>query len=277
MAEISALSLSFIERQPAAAAAAVSELDPSDAAAFLNAVPARYGGAIIARTASWSASLIIAEMQRSAASALLQQIFFQDAAAIFRLLPEDKRDVLLDAIPKGLREDLETSLSFPTETVGANMTPNVVALRATNTVEDALDEIRRTSQDSPQSVYIVTKDRKLIGAIEVTDLLRHSPSATLGEIASNAPEALSARASLRSAVAHVGWLDHLFLPVISRRKYLIGAISRKAMTTETRKVSADRHQSTVIGATVEAYFDAAAGLARLLADVPSAPRKGEPL
>jgi magnesium transporter len=260
------LSLAFIERHPRSAARTLSAVDPSDAAAYLDTVPTRYGVIVLSKLASWPSALIMARMDLEAASALLKELPFLDASAILRLVPAERQAVLLDTLPTKLRTRLEASLSYPADAVGACMTPEIIEMRETNSVGDAIILVQRAPRGSPFQIFVVGEDRSLRGMADVSDLLRSQDNTLVGEIMRPAPATISARARIESVKNLPAWDDMIHLPVLSRGRKLIGALSRKAVFREDHGVRSNPAHASIAGSMIEEFLSAGAGLGRLLLD-----------
>ncbi len=268
MADKSALSLSFIDRQPVAAAAALSELERTDAAAFLDTIPTRYAVAVMGRMSSWATASILGHMTPVAAGAVIQHMPFPDIAATLRLLPRQMRDTLAEALPTALKRDLDVMLAFPADSVGAAMMPHMPTFEAHHEVRDALDALRSAPPSELDAVFITDSDCKYLGFVSLNTLVRHGEGSPLGNIMTRSSDALSSRARLASTVRHPAWQTHLVLPVVNRRKQVIGGLLRKAVSTTIDHSAHAIPGGSVMGALWDAVFESGIAMARLIVDVP---------
>ncbi len=272
------LTIAFIENRPLAAARALAGLDPADAGALLEVIPARIAAHALTNVGEWPASLIIVCMDAASGAAALRELPYAQAAAMLRLIPPEPRDRLLDQTSEALRRDFETSLSFPEDTVGAHMTTGVITLTSDHTVSEAADLIRRSPDTATDVVFIVEDGRTMVGAVSVGMLLRSPGSITLGAVMDPNVPMLSARARLATIDDLDAWDERMVLPVMSRRKQIIGALSRE----HARKAAEDGRSkpmgapSSILGAMAEAFAISASGVGEMLAGVgaPTRPRKG---
>jgi len=194
MADASALTLSFLEKRPSSAAQTLASMDASDAAAFLEMVPSRYIVATLGHMSEWSASSVIKEMAPASAAAALREMDYPSATAILRLLDEDQQPKLLELLPEKLRRDLETSLSFPSDTVGAKMTTAIVTLTGEQTAAEAIGLLQKSVQAKADAVFVLDYDRKLRGVVSAAVLLKSRPAVELHNLMDASVNPLSARA-----------------------------------------------------------------------------------
>src|SRR5579859_2122322 len=108
-----------------------------------------------------------------------------DAADVVDDLEADKRAQVLAAMPETERAAIETTLAYEDETAGRLMQREVVAAPQFWTVGQAIDHLRRESEELPElffDVYIVDPAFKPVGACPVSHLLRTSRDTPLAQI-----------------------------------------------------------------------------------------------
>jgi len=269
MTNPSALTISFLEQRPSTAAQTLAEMDSNDAAAFLDSIPPRIAVRSFAHMNSWSASGLIKDMNAPSAAAVLQELDYPAAAAILRLVDEAERSALLKLLPEKLRRDLKTSLSFPDDTVGAQMTTAVLSLTKDETAAVAIALLRKSSSADPEPIFLVDEEKRLIGTVSPIGLLKSSASTLLIDIAERKIASLSARARVSSIARHSAWENQSYLPVLSRKKQLIGALSRAAVRELGRPqmLTEESDSVSIFAAMAGAFYESAVGLGRLVADV----------
>jgi magnesium transporter len=108
-----------------------------------------------------------------------------DAADVVDDLEEDKRAQVLAAMPDQERAAIETTLAYEDETAGRLMQREVVAAPQFWTVGQAIDHLRRESEELPElffDVYVVDPAYKPVGAVPTSHLLRTKRDAPLAQI-----------------------------------------------------------------------------------------------
>ncbi|MGZ6018796.1 MAG: magnesium transporter [Phenylobacterium sp.] len=122
-------------------------------------------------------------------SALLAQALGEmesdDAADVVDDLEDEKRAQVLAAMPETERAAIETTLAYEDETAGRLMQREVVAAPQFWTVGQAIDHLRRESEDLPElffDVYVVDPAYKPVGACPVSHLLRAQRDTPLAQI-----------------------------------------------------------------------------------------------
>ncbi|MDH4248662.1 MAG: magnesium transporter, partial [Deltaproteobacteria bacterium] len=152
-----------------------------------------------------------------------------DAVDLVDLLPEDKAKTVLDALSPDLRGDLIRLMSYGPDTAGGIMDPDVVQIRARQTVAEAIDEIRqyvnRVKLDNFFSVFVVDDRRRLVGAVSNSKLLLAGPGENIMDLMTPDPISVSANTDQEEVSQLVRHHDLVSLPVVDTHNRLIGRIT----------------------------------------------------
>lgn len=219
------LSLAFIEQKPIAAARALNALPVADAADYLESIPTRFAVRVLARIGAWPASRLIGAVSPTSGAAMLRSLPYLDSVAILRLMNSDDRRALLKQCPRRLRRDFESTMSYPTETVGGQMHIGIVALEQAHTIADAQEAVRAAVGVETDQVFVTDDDRNYLGSVSLCELLRQPADALLGNVMATDLPSLLARQTLLSAAPLEGWRRSHHLPVLGRQGHLIGSLS----------------------------------------------------
>ena len=270
MSEISPLTIELIERRPLTAVKVLAAMDAGDLADFFEALPTRYAVALISRISAWSAAAFICEMTPVSGAAVLSELDYQATASIMRVVPEEKQKELLSALPKKLSSDLKSTLTYPADTVGANMSTSVVIMTIDKTVGEAFADLRQIKRTKTGVAYVVDESRKLLGIVTADELLRLSNESRLGDIMEKSVAPISARARLSNIVSLPAWDDYAHLPVVNRQKVLIGALARSTIRQQILEKPIDATNTptpSILSSAAGAFFGCTVALTRVLIDV----------
>ncbi|MGE0059620.1 MAG: magnesium transporter [Dehalococcoidia bacterium] len=113
---------------------------------------------------------------------LLDRVDEDIAADIVQDLPEDRQQAVVNLMEE--RESVEELLSYPEESAGGVMLPDVVALRRDWTVEESLQFLRREGPevDQPFYLYVVDADGRLSGVVGLRALVTALPETPIAAI-----------------------------------------------------------------------------------------------
>lgn len=219
------LTYAFLDREPRSAARVLEELQPRDAAAFLERAPARLVAPAVSAMIPWSAARCVEEMKAVSASSLLEALEYSDAVSILRLVDDTVRDQVLDLSSRRFARQFRNSLSYPKDTVGAWMDVSVPSFQETAVVKDAVRTIRRMKSVNSH-IFLTDAERRFAGLVAISDLLHRDERAALSEIADTSVRPLSNRDSVAACSARTEWDHWTLLPVVGRKSNLLGGLSR---------------------------------------------------
>lgn len=278
MSKISTLTISLIEDRPETAARGMGEVNPDDAADFLESLPTRHAVTVLSRSSASLASDLIPQMETASGAAILNGLDYQTTVSIMRMLDEADREKMLSALPKRLRNDLESTLSYPVGTVGAKMTTSIVIMKKHQTVADAIAELRRVKRSRTGIAFVVDSSRKLLGVISAGDLVQLPNESVLSAVMDISVVPISARSRLETVRSLSAWDDYAQLPVVSRKKLLIGALSRKtfrqAEATEP-SLQDNLGSQSILASVASSFLASAMELLHVLTDAETNVRKPE--
>ncbi len=275
MTSAPSLTLAFLERRPDSAARALEDLDPADAAAFLETVPVRISAPVACAMSPWAAAHLVELLSPEQAAGLLRNMVYQDAASVLRLVGQERFNAILAALPKGLAKGFRNSLSYPKGTVGAWMDHSVPSFPAESSVADGLKYVKQRRSRVGSHIFVVEETGRFAGAVSVGDLLRSAAKTALAEIMDRSVSPLSNRALLATVAAAPGWDEYPMLPVVGRRGNMLGGLTRMGLRRgliEDRLIETPGATSTLWAHLLAAYLLTSAGLLRFA----SQPRASEP-
>lgn len=269
MPDTGALTLRFLETHPKAAAKALEEFDINRAAAFLETVPVRISAPVFGHATSWIAAAWTERLPADRATAVLQQMIYQDATAVVRQMPEANRQTVLEDLPSNLARSFRRSLTYPGGTVGAWMDQSAPTFKETLTVADGMKFIKsKHGRSSPH--LIVVKDGKIFsGLVSANDLLRSPTKTPLSQIMEKSVRPLSSSAMLGAILDEAGWDRYSALPVVSSRGSVLGCLQRsdlKRGLDEAGSVAPETHDDSIFIQLFAGYFTVLFGLVRLVMD-----------
>lgn len=265
MANVSVLTIAFLENRPLESARALGEMDTGEAAAFLDTLPTRVLVRLVSQMGVSAAANFLAHMKPVNAAAVLRKQDYLLTTSILRLIPMEGRGYILEEMPLKLKRDFTHSLSFPSDTVGAHMITSIIMLGPNNLVSEACQELKRSKKAYPDVVFIVGEDRRLLGVVRSVLLFRYASDTLLGAVTEKGLPSLSARARLTSITDHSIWDVCNAVPVIGRNRHLVGALTRDRIIKGSQLVDeSGEHQSSVIVSLVEVFFATIVSLMEVL-------------
>lgn len=202
---------------------------------------------VLHRTAPSFAAEVIAALPRDRAGEVVAAMKGDLVGRFLRAVPDEALREVVDAVPEERRGAIERSLSFPPETAGAFMDPRVFGLPADITVADALARIRRSPEHARYNVYLTDRDQRLIGVLNLRELMLARPRDLLADAMKPAIHRLRVDADRHALVSHPGWRHVHALPVVDGQGLYLGAVRYRTLRRLEGEIlgAADRDRAGV--------------------------------
>ena len=158
---------------------------------------------------------------------LLNDLNPDDRTAFFEELPGEVSQRLVQMLSHEEREIAIRLLGYPEDSIGRLMTPEYVAVKPYNTVEQALETIRKFGRDSEtlNVIYIVDDTGKLIDDIRIKEVILAGPEQIISDLTDNRFIALNAYDDQEVAVKVFQDHDRVALPVVDTSGTLVGIVT----------------------------------------------------
>ena len=114
---------------------------------------------------------------------VMDEMYVDDTVDVLEEMPANVVDRLLLATDEDTRQKINALLQYPEDSAGSIMNVEYISLRKEMTVAEAILKIRQVGINK-ETIYIcyVTEKKKLIGMVDVKDLLTAGESRTIEEI-----------------------------------------------------------------------------------------------
>jgi magnesium transporter len=159
---------------------------------------------------------------------IVERLAPDDGLWLLQALDEERRPRVEERLSRARREEIERLLVYPESTAGRVMTTRFLAVRESQTAEQAIDEIRRRSEDEVEQVfylYVVDEERRLRGVVPIRKLVACPPQAPIASIMIAAVAAVDAMADQEEVAAVVAKYNLLAVPVVDASGRLVGVIT----------------------------------------------------
>ena len=214
----------FVSTHPAESARVLETMPAPEAAEAMEAMPAELFSGLLRclapTTAASALGLLPAEQAADALSAARSDL----SAAVLRAIGADQRSSIMSHLSADARKAIGRLLRYAEGSAGALMDSGVLAVAESVSVGEALERVRRSPQHALYYVYVVDEAQKLVGVVNIRELLAARPEELLGLIAARTVASVPARASWQSVLAHPAWKQIHALPVVEADGRFLGVI-----------------------------------------------------
>jgi magnesium transporter len=218
------LSTAFLDSHPGEAARVLEGLSSVDAAELLAEVGPGISGRVLGEMIAAAAGDVMAALPTDKAAALLTRLELPTATKILRTLEPRARLAILHAASSDIAEPLRRLLAYPEGTAGAVMDPRAVVVAADVSVRDTIDRLRHASGNVLYYLYVVDRDDKLVGVVNIRELMLAPAADSIGAVARKQVARLLPEASHATIIAHPKWRDVHAMPVADAAGTFLGAV-----------------------------------------------------
>jgi len=248
MSEVNGLSVAFVEAHPVEAARVLEGLSPADSADYLVAVAPRLAVPVLRHLRPAFCGKVFERLDDERVGQLLQAMGPQEVSQLLQRVPAQRQTQLLTRLPVATAIAVRMLIGYPKGTCGAGMDPAPLVLSAEATAADALEQARQFEGELGDCLFICDPQRRLLGVIDIAQLLRAVPRAALSSVMGAAEHTVSALASAGSTAHHPGWERFHVLPVVERENRLVGAVHRRALMEQLSGAMAQADPPLAAGA-----------------------------
>jgi magnesium transporter len=150
----------------------------------------------------------------------------EEAADIVEELPEEQAEKILDLMEDDKSEDVQELLEYPEQSAGRLMSPEVVAVHESSTVEDAIQHIRKSVHDEKAfELYVVDDHRHLVGVVPLRRLLVAAPRTRILAVRNEDVVSVTPETDREEVARVVAKYDLVSVPVVDGQHRLVGTIS----------------------------------------------------
>ena len=218
------LGIAFLETQPAGAARVLDQIPPADAAAFLADAPENAATAVLGYMQPACAAAVLGQTPPAKSAALLSGTSARARSVLLRILPANQMADILAALPRREAARMRRYLAYNAGTVGAWMDAPRASFPEDTTVKDCLAALRGLGRRLGSAVYAVNAERRLLGIVDIDELLNANDKSIIGDVMEKGFVSLSPQALLTTVVSQKAWDSALSLPVVDRNRHLVGVL-----------------------------------------------------
>ena len=188
---------------------------------------------------------------------VIDELFFDDEVDLIEEMPASVVKRILSTVKPEDRKTINELLAYPEETAGTIMSTEFIDLKEDMTVEESFRKIRETGLDKETvyTCYVLTADRKIIGVVDVKDLLIADPQALVKNIMNPHVITVSTLDDQEKVAKMFDKYNFLAVPVVDKEKRLVGIITiDDAIDVLQEEVKEDFEKMAAVIPNDESYF-----------------------
>lgn len=206
-------------------------LPPDRRSVVWTQVPDEAGGDVLWDVVESVAESLIAETSAERLVAMCRHMDPDDFAHIDHLLPEAVRQEVVRSMEAAERRWVEATEAYPEDSVGQLMTREMIRIRDTATVAEAMQSIRRHGEIPEQTdlLFVVDDRQRFVGAVPLTALFLNEPDRPVREVMSREVMAFAVDDRGAAAAGAFERYDLVSAPVVDSKGKLVGRLTVDTM------------------------------------------------
>ena len=158
---------------------------------------------------------------------VMNELYMDDAADLVEEMPSNVVKRILANTKPANRKIINELLKYPEDTAGTLMTTEFIDLKENMTVQAAFDVIKRKGlkKETVYNCYVLTIDRKLLGIIDIKDLLIAEREELVKDIMDVNVVKANTLDDQEEVIKMFDKYDCVALPVVDKENRLVGIIT----------------------------------------------------
>ncbi len=170
---------------------------------------------------------LLADMDPDEIIAAVEDLDIDDLADLVEDLPDTVIDEVLKSMDRENRERLEQVLSYPEDSAGRLMNPDVVTVRADVNVYVVLRYLRLRGElpDHTDHLFVVSRRHQYLGRLSLASLVTHEDSTPINRLIDDEQPAIDVGESADEVARQFSDHDWVSAPVVDDNNILLGRIT----------------------------------------------------
>ena len=188
---------------------------------------------------------------------VMEEMYLDDIADVLEEMPANLVDKLLQSTDEETRLQINMLLQYPEDSAGSIMNVENIALRKEMTVADAILKIRQVGINR-ETIYTcyVTEKRKLIGVVDVKDLLTTGENRLIEEIMETNMVYVYTHDDQEDVVSTINKYNLIAIPVVDYEMCMVGIVTvDDAMSVLQEETTEDIAMMAGISPSEDSYFE----------------------
>ncbi len=254
---------SLADMHPADIATRLQQVSLAEAATGLRSLSLRLRALTYSYLEPKTQVALARELGRTEFAAIAAEMAADDRVSLFRRLPRDQQSALLQSLARAQREEIRRLAGHREGTAGAIMTSDYATVAPGQSVQAALEQLRRDAptKETIYHTYAVDEGGRLIGTLELQQLILAPPETPIADLAEHDTHAVRMDQGQKEAADQIARYDLLALPVVDAQHRLVGIITHDdALDVLERENTAAFHRSGIVSPILGHVHDASIGL-----------------
>lgn len=215
------------EMNEADVAAALDLMEDADSLKMFRLLPKDIAADVFALMDEDNQKYIILSLSDKEASEIIENLMADDAVDLLEEMPANIVKKILSNASPATRKDINLLLKYPEDSAGSIMTVEYVDLRASMTVMDAIQRIKKIDLDSENVnvCYVLSNKRVLLGTVALRYLLLKPETSIIGDIMNSNVISVKTTTDQEETAKMFQKYDFEAMPVVDNENRMVGIIT----------------------------------------------------
>lgn len=221
----------FIMVHPADIADFLETIDKSNAQALFTLLPKKVKLAVFEELNDSMKVFCLSFMNDGERADALDALPVDDLTDLFDLFSDEELKHYLALLNKGVRKKVLSLMQFEPESAGGIMDSDILALHTDYTVEKAISLLQRLrpKQEIHQQLFVVNGDHRLVGHINLQDLVLQSPKERIGSFMRKNELIVRADEDQEKVAKNMVHYGLMVAPVVDDKNHFLGVIPSETL------------------------------------------------
>ena len=171
------------------------------------------------------------EMDVRKAAAILSRMETDAVVDVLRMIPKEKRALLLELMDDEARKDMAVIAAFDDEEIGSRMTTNYIEIRENLTVKQAMTELvsQAAKNDNISTIFMVTADHTFYGAMDLKDLITARQDTRLEDLIVTSYPYVGGHELIDDCIEKLKDYSENSIPILDNDNKLLGVITSQSI------------------------------------------------
>lgn len=171
------------------------------------------------------------EMDVRKAAAILSRMETDAVVDVLRMIPKEKRALLLELMDDEARKDMAVIAAFDDEEIGSRMTTNYIEIRENFTVKQAMTELvsQAAKNDNISTIFMVTADHTFYGAMDLKDLITARQDTRLEDLIVTSYPYVYGHELIDDCIEKLKDYSENSIPILDNDNKLLGVITSQSI------------------------------------------------
>lgn len=231
----------FFDVDPAQAAHTLEGLPEEEAVEVLQGLAPTLAARAFPHLSTPLAASLVRLMPESLFQDIINRLTPEQGADLFAHLSDEDKRRFLGVLPDPLKKTIQEILTYPVDSAGRILSTDFVAFHQDLKVREVIQKIRNLAQKGKHTsyTYVVDAENRLVGIINMRDLLLAQGDQTISEIMRRELFTVNGFMDREKVANELSKRGFFAAPVVDNENRLLGVVRAEALITDVQEEASE--------------------------------------